>query len=93
MTSSKPGIATFTKLKITIDAKKINVNNLLISMKFSKQDQINFARIYELMTRLLTFTVCIVSYNVSHTQNSIGINMYIYIYIYTNVHNIRRPNY
>ena len=41
MKSSKPGIAVFTRLKITIDQKNIDVNQFLHNLKLSKNDPLD----------------------------------------------------
>ena len=41
MKSSKPGIAVFTRLKITIDQKNVDVNSFLHNLKLSKNDTLD----------------------------------------------------
>ena len=41
MKSSKPGIAIFTRLKIIIDQKNVDVNDFLRNLKLTKNDALN----------------------------------------------------
>lgn len=52
MKSSKPGIAVFTRLKITIDQKNIDVKQFLQSLNLSKNDPLNlptFVKVIQLI--------------------------------------------
>ena len=52
MKSSKPGIAVFTRLKITIDQKNIDVKKFLQSLNLSKNDPLNlptFVKVIQLI--------------------------------------------
>ena len=53
MKSSKPGIDIFTRLKIQIDSKNIDISGLLHSIKLNKNDKLSFPEFAKIISSII----------------------------------------